>query len=182
MRRRRLLILFTGLAIATTWYVYRIPMNPEVYRYPDDVLETVDVEMWPDAISRNEDVIRLRFHYRNLSNRKIERFTADYCTWNWTGDRLLFGEMAVTEILQPDESSSWSVSYHHGDCPWISTDDWRKLAQQDIRSLALRWRFKTVTFMDGTVLTLQSGLPFTNPGHLDSTTDIFERFQENRVQ
>ncbi len=144
-------------------------------------MERVNVEMWPDAVSGSEDIIRLRFSYQNISDREIERFTAEFGIWNWTGDGLISDQMAVTDILQPGETSSWSVSYRHSDCPWISTENWRELSQRDIRSLGLQWQISTVTFMDGQILTTESGLPFTDPGHPDSSSYI-ERFRENRVE
>ena len=170
MRRRRLLILFIGLVIAIAWYIHRIPLKPQQFRYPDEALETVEIEMWPDAISESEDIIRLRFHYKNISKKVIESFSATFGLWNWTGDGLLFDEMTITDILHPDETSSWSTRYRHRDFPAITRETWQLLCQRDIRSLATQWRLQTLTFMDGQILRTESGLPFTDPGYPDSTT------------
>jgi hypothetical protein len=181
MRRRRLLVICFGFVVITAWYIYRIPMNPKQFRYPDDALSRVNVEMWPDAVANDEDVIRLRFSYQNVSEDEVERFTIEYALWDWTGDVLFSGEMAVTEILHPGETSSWGTSYRYFECPWISREKWRTLSERDIRSLGVQWHFSHLTFMDGRELTNESGIPCREPGKPDSTV-LFERFRKNGVQ
>ncbi len=142
-------LLLVALAIVIAWYIHRIPMLPEQYRAPEDVVKIERIEMWPDAVSMLEDKLRFRFHFHNIGEREIETITVHFTIGSLRGETLIDDRFIVTTLLSPGDKSSWCTGYWHSEYAQISLEDWELLTHKNITDFYSQATILAVSFMDG---------------------------------
>jgi len=114
-----------------------------------DVIELVSIEKSVDAINMFEDIIRVRFRFRNMSKREVGSFGVYFMLRDAMGRTVIEDHLSVTNTIGPQQTSSWSVKYW-ATCPQeFSPDEWEELVKMDIQDFEIEWFADGLVFSDG---------------------------------
>ena len=117
-----------------------------------DVIALVSIEKQTDAISMLEDIVRIRFRFRNLSDRAVDAFSAYFAVLDPTGGVLIKDQLSIAAPLAPQQTGSWMVKYW-ATCPQgFSPRTWERLVNQDIEDFEIEWYADGLVFADGQTL------------------------------
>lgn len=117
-----------------------------------DVIVLTDTEMWTDAIDMFEDLVRIRFHYRNTSGRQVDQFTVSFALSDPRGLGIISDEIVISTPVAARSRSSWTVTYW-ATCPQdIPTASWQLLTHQSIEDFQVEWYPHDLVFTSGEVL------------------------------
>jgi hypothetical protein len=148
-RRGALLGALALIIVVAHIYASRI-LPHEVHRAREAV-ELIDVEKWVDGISMFEDKVRIRFRYRNRTDRDIESFTAHFMLDEGMM-RIINDHLTITAPLASGHHSSWTEAYWTT-CPQgFSAEAWEKLLRRDIHDFEVRFVTTSVAFADGEII------------------------------
>ncbi|MFH1145330.1 MAG: hypothetical protein V1774_12410 [Candidatus Eisenbacteria bacterium] len=117
-----------------------------------EVISLVSIEKQTDAVSMFEDIVRIRFRYRNLSRQAVSAFNASFQVRDAEGGSLINDQLSISASIQPGATASWMVKYW-ATCPQDFTPkQWEALVNQDIGDFEIEWYADGLVFEDGTTI------------------------------
>ncbi len=152
VRRRRIALVLIVVAAAAAGYVYHQRTRNPCAMTAGDVIELTSVEMWPDAISMFEDKLRIRFRYRNKTDRPVDAFSVHFRLHDASGDTLIDDYISISNRLGPKKASAWTQDYW-ATCPQgFSLEEWDVLTHGDIADFEVQWEPEGLYFGNGEVI------------------------------
>ncbi len=119
------------------------------YERARDVIVLASVDMWTDAISAFDDVLRIRFYYRNTVDREVEAFGAHFQVRDTNGCVLIDDHLAIDNPVGPKKSTSWTEKYWATCEQTFTLAEWDRLTHCDIADLDVEWHADGLVFADG---------------------------------
>jgi hypothetical protein len=117
-----------------------------------DVIVLTETEMWTDAIDMFEDLVRIRFHYRNTSSRQVDQFAVSFSLSDPRGTGIISDEIVISTPVAARSRSSWTVTYW-ATCPQnFPPATWQLLTHQSIEDFEVGWYPHDLVFSSGEVL------------------------------
>jgi hypothetical protein len=148
----RLALFAAGVAAVVGVHCHFVHENRARQRQARHAVELISVEKWTDAISLEEDLVRIRFRFRNATDRPIESFTVHFELLDRDDIRLIQDELSIPTGLGPHRRSSWTVTYWES-CPQgFPPTIWERIRLQDIEDFAVEWEPNGLVFTDGEVI------------------------------
>jgi hypothetical protein len=139
----RIAIVIAAAAVFGFLHFHATRQETERQRRARDAVVLLDVSMWTDGIDMFENLVRVRFRYRNTTPQRIDGFAAHF---------MLLDSNDLASPIEPKATSSWTVTYW-ATCPQgFSPPVWEVLTHRDIRDLTVEWTPHDLVFADGRVV------------------------------
>lgn len=117
-----------------------------------EVIELVSIEKQADAINMFEDIVRIRFRFRNRSSRTVSAFNAQFQLIDPEGFLLIKDSFNVPALIKPGAAASWTVKYWATGPQEFTPRQWEVLLAQDIEDFSYEWYAEGLVFTDGVTL------------------------------
>ena len=148
-RAGRLAVLVFLVGAAAVWEHFRAQERDFHAARARDVIALVSVEKQTDAVSMFEDIVRIHFRYRNLSDRAVQSFSVHFQLRDRQGGGLIDDHLSIPTLIAPRQSASWTVKYW-ASCPQdFSPREWQSLVNQGIEDFEVEWHPDGLAFADG---------------------------------
>jgi hypothetical protein len=150
---RRALVVFIVAAVFVLgyegWAQYRKNRPAQSCRRARNVVRLTSVEMWTDAISQFDDIVRIRFRYRNTSDRDVDAFNARFVLRAPDGHLIIEDHISCENPVAAGASTSWTEKYWSTCDQHFSVEDWHALTHRDIADFNVEWWPAGLVFSDG---------------------------------
>jgi hypothetical protein len=148
----RLTILLAVAGLVVLVHYYSVHQEAQRQKRARDTIVLTSIEKQVDAINMFEDLVRIRFHYRNTTDREVTGFTVQFTLRDHHGVKLIEDEISIPASVGPRRQASWSATYW-ATCPQdFSPSVWELLTHQDIEDFQVEWEPVSLVFADGEVI------------------------------
>ncbi|MCK4305257.1 MAG: hypothetical protein KAY24_13555 [Candidatus Eisenbacteria sp.] len=146
----RRLVVFTLMgAIVLLGYLYKIRHRPPDGGRARDVIVLTSIDMWADAISMFDDIVRIRFRYENKTDRDVDAFNACFHLRDEWGHMLIEDHISVANPIGARKTSTWTVKYWATCAQGFTPEQWEALTHRDIADFDVEWYPEGLVFSDG---------------------------------
>jgi hypothetical protein len=134
------------------WAQYRQSHPAQGCRRARNVVQLTSVEMWTDAISQFDDIVRIRFRYSNTSDRDVDAFNARFELRARDGHLIIKDQISCENPVAAGASTSWTEKYWSTCDQKFSIEDWHALTHRDIADFEVEWWPEGLVFSDGEII------------------------------
>lgn len=146
---RGLVITAIAVGIIAVGYAFKSLLRSSPQKEAKDVIVLTSIDKWVDSISMFEDKVRIRFHYRNTTNREVDAFNVYFHLLDTEGDTLIIDYISIANRVGSNQVKSWTQEYW-ATCPQgFNLAAWDALVHKDITDFKVEWFPVGLIFSDG---------------------------------